>query len=187
MSNEEAIKHIEQHIKCYFNHIDSPTVMAFNKAIDALENTACRNNLINEVVRLDMSREDKFKVMDLLEKNCEKCKHYLFTDIDGYYCEHETYGQPCSCEPKTVDAVEVVRCRNLTDEELKHYHDSIDKKARTITNVFSNADVVEVVRCKECKRWTDMGEPWGECRWSEAGNITLATTPDDYCSNGVRK
>lgn len=46
---------------------------------------------------------------------------------------------------------------------------------------------VEVVRCKECKRWTDMGEPWGECRWSEVGNITLATTPDDYCSNGVRK
>lgn len=48
-------------------------------------------------------------------------------------------------------------------------------------------DAVEIVRCKECKRWTDMGEPWGECRWSEVGNITLATTPDDYCSNGVRK
>lgn len=48
-------------------------------------------------------------------------------------------------------------------------------------------DAVEVVRCRECKRWTDMGEPWGECRWSEAGNITLATTPDDYCSNGVRR
>lgn len=48
-------------------------------------------------------------------------------------------------------------------------------------------DAVDIVRCKECKRWTDMGEPWGECRWSEVGNITLATTPDDYCSNGVRK
>lgn len=33
--------------------------------------------LINEVVKLDMSREDKFKVMELLERHCEKCKHYL--------------------------------------------------------------------------------------------------------------
>lgn len=32
--------------------------------------------------------------------NCETCKHYMFTDIDGYYCEHETYGQPCQYAPK---------------------------------------------------------------------------------------
>ena len=30
------------------------------------------NKLINEVVKLDMSREDKFKVMELLEKYFEK-------------------------------------------------------------------------------------------------------------------
>ena len=35
------------------------------------------------------------------QRTCEECKHYLFTDIDGYYCEHETYGQPCRYEPKT--------------------------------------------------------------------------------------
>ena len=34
------------------------------------------------------------------QTDCETCKHYLFTDIDGYYCEHETYGQPCDYEPK---------------------------------------------------------------------------------------
>lgn len=84
------------------------------------------NKLINEVVKLDMSREDKFKVMDLLEKNCEKCKHYLFTDIDGYYCKHETYGQPCSCEPKTVDAVEVVRCRDCKFYQPYDYHRKYD-------------------------------------------------------------
>ena len=64
------------------------------------EPQAERGKLINAVVKLDMSREDKFKVIELLEQHCEKCKHYLFTDIDGYYCEHETYGQPCHYEPK---------------------------------------------------------------------------------------
>lgn len=59
-----------------------------------------RDKLINDVVKLDMSREDKFKVIELIGWHCEKCKHYLFTDIDGYYCEHETYGQPCQYEPK---------------------------------------------------------------------------------------
>ena len=58
------------------------------------------DKLINAVVKLDMSRENKFKVIELLEQHCEKCKHYLFTDIDGYYCEHETYGQPCGYEPR---------------------------------------------------------------------------------------
>ena len=31
------------------------------------------HKLINEVVKLDMSREDKFKVIELLERHCEKC------------------------------------------------------------------------------------------------------------------
>ena len=34
------------------------------------------------------------------QTDCEACRHYLFTDIDGYYCEHETYGQPCGYEPR---------------------------------------------------------------------------------------
>ena len=32
-------------------------------------------------------------------KPCEECKHYLFTDVDGYYCEHEP--NACEYEPKT--------------------------------------------------------------------------------------
>ena len=46
------------------------------------------------------------------------------------------------------------------------------------------ADVVEVVRCKDCKYWQDNngGYPHEECRWGKD------ETPDadDYCSYGER-
>ena len=47
------------------------------------------------------------------------------------------------------------------------------------------ADVVSVVRCKDCKYWQDNngGYPHEECRWGKE------ETPDsdDYCSYGERK
>ena len=47
------------------------------------------------------------------------------------------------------------------------------------------ADVVEVVRCKDCKYWQDNngGYPHEECRWGKG------ETPDayDFCSYGERK
>ena len=47
------------------------------------------------------------------------------------------------------------------------------------------ADVVEVVRCKDCKYWQDNndGYPHQECRWSNYET----PDPDDYCSYGERK
>lgn len=48
-----------------------------------------------------------------------------------------------------------------------------------------SADVVEVVRCKDCIYWQDNndGYPHEECRW---GNDETPD-PDDYCSYGERK
>lgn len=47
------------------------------------------------------------------------------------------------------------------------------------------ADVVEVVRCKDCTYWQDNngGYPHKECRWGKG------ETPDsnDFCSHGERK
>lgn len=50
---------------------------------------------------------------------------------------------------------------------------------------FPAADVVEVVRCKDCKYWQDNndGYPHQECRW---GNYETPD-PDDYCSYGELK
>ena len=46
----------------------------------------------------------------------------------------------------------------------------------------STADVVEVVRCKDCKHlmFSDM---YGECSQAHMGIVR----PDDYCSYGERK
>ena len=50
------------------------------------------------------------------------------------------------------------------------------------------ADVVEVVRCKNCKKWTD----WHTCeefttdRLPTGGKMTFKTEPDDFCSYGER-
>ena len=46
-------------------------------------------------------------------------------------------------------------------------------------------DVVEVVRCKDCKYWQDNngGYPHEECKWSENETPDL----DDFCSYGERK
>ena len=47
------------------------------------------------------------------------------------------------------------------------------------------ADVVPVVRCKDCKYWQDNngGYPHEECRWGK----DETPDPDDYCSYGERE
>lgn len=49
----------------------------------------------------------------------------------------------------------------------------------------NRADIVPVVRCKECKWWQDNngGYPHEECRWGK----DETPDPDDYCSFGERK
>ena len=47
------------------------------------------------------------------------------------------------------------------------------------------ADVVEVVRCKDCKYWENAKDYEPYCNhW---GNMMTDTTADDYCSCGERK
>lgn len=52
-------------------------------------------------------------------------------------------------------------------------------------NLIPTADVVEVVRCKDCEYWQDNngGYPHDECRWGK--NET--PDADDYCSYGERR
>ena len=53
--------------------------------------------------------------------------------------------------------------------------------AQFIDNVPS-ADVVEVVRCKDCKRSTKHSEDIYKCGW-----LCAMTEPDFYCADGERK
>lgn len=64
------------------------------------------------------------------------------------------------------------------------WKDRCDYMAVRVTNIMNipAADVVEVVRCKDCKHlmFSDM---YGECSQAHMGIVR----PDDFCSYGERK
>lgn len=66
-------------------------------------------------------------------------------------------------------------------EEFKELHGG---KRSLLIDTEPTADVVEIVRCKDCKYWQDNngGYPNQNCRWMKD------ETPDDddYCSYGER-
>lgn len=52
------------------------------------------------------------------------------------------------------------------------------------------ADVVEVVRCKDCEKWDTSNKLLNTCvctRWSQSMPYPRLTSPDDFCSYGHRK
>ena len=62
--------------------------------------------------------------------------------------------------------------------------------ADCICNQFKNkADFVEVVRCKDCKKWTKEHtcKEFTADRSPLRGKITFVTEPNDFCSYGTRK
>ena len=75
------------------------------------------------------------------------------------------------------------RCLNNHDRMLERLIDRFDKKIYGGTGRMK--DLVEVIRCKDCKYWQDNndGYPHEECRWGHG------ETPDanDFCSYGERK
>lgn len=48
-------------------------------------------------------------------------------------------------------------------------------------------DVVEVVRCKDCKHWHEWENGTGSCQRSENSCFWVGVDFDDYCSFGERK
>lgn len=85
---------------------------------------------------------------------------------------------------RTADAVsrgvhEQVRWeRDVAIEQLESYGVSLGEKA----------DVVKVVRCKDCKHFVQ-GEPYDPCecmKWKVKWGAVY-TTPDGYCHKGERK
>jgi hypothetical protein len=60
-------------------------------------------------------------------------------------------------------------------------------------NENNRLDLVNVVRCKDCKDWHEYPDKkWGCCRreyWDDDGmfHLNLDTSSDDYCSYGERR
>lgn len=79
-------------------------------------------------------------------------------------------------------ALEIIdRYRNTTDENGKIIADAIIDIIKTIT---PTADVVEVVRCKDCRMAEEdlMIDGWYYCSHNE-----LTHNPEHFCSYGERK
>ena len=80
----------------------------------------------------------------------------------------------------------MARYGNLDKLELKWIFASPTQKQnfREIIEKHPTADVVEVVRCKNCEYWQDNngGYPNEECRWGK----DETPNADDFCSYGER-
>lgn len=88
--------------------------------------------------------------------------------------------------PRYIDADEfdtIVNGINIYGEKItKHDYILVDK----ILSRFSTADVVEVVRCKDCKYRDGLD---GQCPVQSTGDPFYDYIPDDnwYCGSGERR
>lgn len=85
---------------------------------------------------------------------------------------------------------EVARCRCVP------WVGSGDNNYKDLDEVLADAptaDVVEVVRCKDCRHWNNEGydaileSAFGECQKSFEDYHCCETTENDYCSYGERR
>lgn len=76
-------------------------------------------------------------------------------------------------------------CAQVMKNQLFIREKMLKEKNPKCEHFVNVADVVEVVRCKDCKYWQDNNNeyPHQECRW---GNYETPD-PDDYCSCGELK
>lgn len=85
---------------------------------------------------------------------------------------------------------DAIKC--LADYLLDHSGTSTinhAKKASVILNTVPSADVVEVVRCKDCKWYEDENHKiYENCvKWKNSHGIILPVDPVDFCSYGERR
>ena len=79
--------------------------------------------------------------------------------------------------------------RGQSQEYDKGFWDCIFRFSELLRKHINNttADVVEVVRCKDCKHWETIKTLYGEdnvCK--RQGCMNVAKAPNDYCSLGER-
>ena len=81
------------------------------------------------------------------------------------------------------------------DAILRNLPDDLPYKAsvKRVLIQAPEADVVEVVRCKDCEHWKDTSpdtvteDHWGECRKPLGDYRFCETAENDFCSYGERK
>lgn len=66
---------------------------------------------------------------------------------------------------------------------LNHPEHLLKEDALCVIDIIPAADVVEVVRCKDCRYWDDDRR----CNGIKNGLVVEYTDEDDFCSYGERK
>lgn len=79
--------------------------------------------------------------------------------------------------------IEEERPENWTDSEAERQAENDFYKYREIVEIQPTADVVEVVRCKECEHWIY----WADEKRCICDLHCTHTIRDDFCSFGKRK
>ena len=95
-------------------------------------------------------------------------------------CEYELWKQEVDRQVNALPYIE------LDDYVQKDFH---DKTCEAMAKAHQEeiADMVRVVRCKECLYWR-AHETWSECeRWTDDPYESAKTKADDFCSCGERE
>ena len=89
--------------------------------------------------------------------------------------------------------------RDIAISEIQKFANPDDHEIITVEEVYETAiaavdcapaaDVVEVVRCKDCKKWTreHTCEEFKSDRLATGGRTVFMTEPIDFCSYGERR
>lgn len=87
--------------------------------------------------------------------------------------------------PRYIDAEQVRMAKVPYDDELTEYDRGWNDACKAIADNAETADVVEVVRCKDCKH----SEYWyrDKCRCSLWSEIGIDVFEDGFCSYGERR
>ena len=96
---------------------------------------------------------------------------------------HHSYFLKMINQQPTADVVEADKAQ----KEIDYWHDKAQSYEQTILKLSLNkADVVEVVRCKDCKYW-DNTTKWAVCtKWSADPYEQATTEKNDFCSYGEK-
>ena len=94
-------------------------------------------------------------------------------------CMECIHFNPCNMHEKII-------VEKPTDGNDWGLHNQVENECKYFT---PTADVVEVVRCKDCKKWTKEHtcKEFTADRSPLRGKITFVTEPTDFCSYGERK
>ena len=88
-------------------------------------------------------------------------------------------------------ALEIVRNQGIAHPNAYH----LTNYATLILREAPTVDAVEVVRCRNCRRWKTIGKDeilgteigWCDCSQWENDYYNIETDADDFCSYGERK